>query len=553
MNGKSIGTTAAIATFETNSNNESLFIRNNVNNVIRCTLPFGLDLESCSLDLFVLAKIVGVVKKRRFMQMSTKDSSAEAEYVAIASSSLSADKWLPLMESRVTSESTIDISSFTPMSLPLARSHEVAQNKASITSSEINIVALFVQPTNKLQVKIPSTSNMVVVEEVTNLLVEQGKLQFIISDPILNDAALKKMKEVAARSVKASTNISARVPTAHIHHPVVMVVTWNRQEIKRYFGEIKSLNTIKWYQPESASLTSQLQFEVNLPGDYDLHNCSLEVQLIVNSIPLDTMVLKDDLFDRFQVSNRALLHFIELSNKMVRFNFGYSKILSSSAMLQQQLQKFNDHRRQKRSGKLVRISSPLTEDDCPWRGLFVSQSTFAIIAQNHGKTARVQGTALERKMRYLNVTKVIAWDDESILDRSPLVSTTSFCRSELHRQFQMELAPIAFTATVKAQESDEYRAIWRGRVMPRNFIGSSVSVMKAVMQTRSSRLIRTKNISELKVLTEVHHLVDMGEESQQQVSHHLPICIKEVCSQGPGIVTVRLRVEVFANNGVMLG
>ena len=88
--------------------------------------------------------------------------------------------------------------------------------------------------------------------------------------------------------------------------------------------------------------------------------------------------------------------------------------------------------------------------------------------------------------------------------------------------------------------------------MPRNFIGSTVSVMKAVMQTRSSRLIRTKNISELKVLTEVHHLVDMGEESQQ-VSPHLPICIKEVCSQGPGIVTARLRVEVFANNGVMLG
>jgi len=88
--------------------------------------------------------------------------------------------------------------------------------------------------------------------------------------------------------------------------------------------------------------------------------------------------------------------------------------------------------------------------------------------------------------------------------------------------------------------------------MPRNFVGSSTAVMKAVMQTRSSRLVRTKNISEMRVLAEVHHLVDLGEQ-EEQISQQLPICVKEVCSHGPGVVTVKFRIEVSANNGVVMG
>ena len=554
VNGRSIGETAAITDFEMNSSNQLLFIRNNTNNVFRCTLPFGLDLESCALDLSVLAKVAGVAKKKRFLQMSSKDSSSEAHYVAIATSSLSSQKWLSLMESKVASESNIDISRFTSMSLPLTVSKDVAQKNASNTSSEINIAAVFIQPAKKLQVSRQAISSKVLLEEVTNFLAEQGKLSFTISDAMLNDAALKKMKVVAAQSLKVPTKVNDalyRVPKAQLHLPVVIIVSWNRQEVKRFFGDIKSLNNIMWYQSETDSLTSKLKIEVSLPGDYAVQSCHLEIQLFINSVPFDTMVLTEGLFDRFQVSNHDSLQFIELSNKMVRFNFGYSIIPSSSMLLQQQLEKFSDHRREKKNGKLVRISTPLAEDDCPWRALFVPQLAASTTKQNN-RMIKNKETALERRMRLLNVTKLVIWDtdNEPIFDRNP--QNVNISRTELHRQFQMELAPITFTATTKAQESDEYRAIWRGRVMPRNFIGSTVSVMKAVMQTRSSRLIRTKNISELKVLTEVHHLVDMGEESQQ-VSPHLPICIKEVCSQGPGIVTARLRVEVFANNGVMLG
>jgi len=53
------------------------------------------------------------------------------------------------------------------------------------------------------------------------------------------------------------------------------------------------------------------------------------------------------------------------------------------------------------------------------------------------------------------------------------------------------------------------------------------------------------------VLTEIHQLNDLGDAKEEV--NDLPICVKEILSDGPGLVLRTYRVEISANNGVMMG
>jgi hypothetical protein len=41
--------------------------------------------------------------------------------------------------------------------------------------------------------------------------------------------------------------------------------------------------------------------------------------------------------------------------------------------------------------------------------------------------------------------------------------------------------------------------------------------------------------------------------SEKEVISDLPICVKEILTQGPGLVTRTYRVEISANNGIIMG
>jgi hypothetical protein len=118
-----------------------------------------------------------------------------------------------------------------------------------------------------------------------------------------------------------------------------------------------------------------------------------------------------------------------------------------------------------------------------------------------------------------------------------------------HQKLRLELSAVGFTVTVH-QEIDEYRICWRGRVMPKNFQGSE-GTRKAMMVSRASRLVRTHGINDMQVMAEIHQLQETGEDEDEV--NDLPICVKEVLTDGPGLVQRTYRVEISANNGVMMG
>jgi hypothetical protein len=118
-----------------------------------------------------------------------------------------------------------------------------------------------------------------------------------------------------------------------------------------------------------------------------------------------------------------------------------------------------------------------------------------------------------------------------------------------HQKLRLELSAVGFTVTVH-QEIDEHRICWRGRVMPKNFMGNE-GTRKAIMVSRASRLVRTHGINDIQVMSEIHQLVDTGDE--QDEINDLPICVKEILTDGPGLILRTYRVEISANNGVMMG
>ena len=151
-----------------------------------------------------------------------------------------------------------------------------------------------------------------------------------------------------------------------------------------------------------------------------------------------------------------------------------------------------------------------------------------------------------------NLASGVAVEDTALGRAAPALDAPGLGLLGERAKFQklrLELAAVSFTVTVH-QEVDEHRVCWRGRVMPKNFSGSEGTRM-AMMVTRASRLVRTRGIADMQVMAEVHQLADTGEE--QEAVNDLPICVKEVLTDGPGLIQRTYRVEIAANNGVMMG
>jgi len=88
---------------------------------------------------------------------------------------------------------------------------------------------------------------------------------------------------------------------------------------------------------------------------------------------------------------------------------------------------------------------------------------------------------------------------------SPTVTRQATTSPTDTKRFKVEFAGASFTSTL-LQQVDEKRVCWRGRVLPKNFDLTQEHNRKLVMSSRSSRLLRTRNIQDIKVRSEVHEL-----------------------------------------------
>lgn len=119
------------------------------------------------------------------------------------------------------------------------------------------------------------------------------------------------------------------------------------------------------------------------------------------------------------------------------------------------------------------------------------------------------------------------------------------------RRRKFERAPMDFTLTVRARMEEEHRVYWRGKLLPKNAVFANEKQKKAVLASRASRLLRTKDINELEVMAEVHYLEEFGETTE--VSDELPLCVREIVSIGPGLIDRVFRLELLTNTGILLG
>lgn len=104
----------------------------------------------------------------------------------------------------------------------------------------------------------------------------------------------------------------------------------------------------------------------------------------------------------------------------------------------------------------------------------------------------------------------------------------------------------------QSKNSGEDRVCWRGRGMPAEVKGISEEAKKTMFKNRSSRLIRKGTINELRVTANVSYLEEVSGQTEA-LQAALPILVKEVVSDGPGISERVYRIEITTNAGASLG
>jgi hypothetical protein len=138
-------------------------------------------------------------------------------------------------------------------------------------------------------------------------------------------------------------------------------------------------------------------------------------------------------------------------------------------------------------------------------------------------------------------------EDQQQLEQQQVTKSTA----EKVQRIKTELAPMDFTLTVRSRLEEDHRVYWRGKLLPKNIIFSNEKAKQAIIASRSSRLLRTKNIHEMEVMADVHYLQDLGETTV--ANEDLPLCVREIVSQGPGLIQRVFRMELLTNTGILLG
>lgn len=96
------------------------------------------------------------------------------------------------------------------------------------------------------------------------------------------------------------------------------------------------------------------------------------------------------------------------------------------------------------------------------------------------------------------------------------------------------------------------RICWRGKFFPKEVVISDAKLRQALMIPRSSKLVIGHTLSQLTPLAEITYLEDENYLEGDRPDE-LPTLFKEITSTGPGFVQRVYRVEIYTNNGLLLG
>lgn len=182
-----------------------------------------------------------------------------------------------------------------------------------------------------------------------------------------------------------------------------------------------------------------------------------------------------------------------------------------------------------RAASWVIIKSPLKTNEVHWKYLFSERSSNDCVSHSSDTDGQLP---------------LVTNNDSSV----------SFEKLShyFHRQLKakLELPAVNFVFEDRKVVVED-RICWRGRIRPLNLIMSSQSSALAFM-SRSSRLVVAKAIKTAAVLSQVHFIKDTGKE-EIVIEDQLPILVKEIVSEGAGLVQRIYRVEISANNGQKMG
>ena len=125
-------------------------------------------------------------------------------------------------------------------------------------------------------------------------------------------------------------------------------------------------------------------------------------------------------------------------------------------------------------------------------------------------------------------------------------------RSDLFRtKFRLEMPAVNFRKR-QGKNAAEDRVCWRGRAMPAEVKGLSEDQKKSMFKNRSSRLNRRGRVGDLRVMADTAYLQEVSGEADAQAAA-LPVMVKEVVSDGPGLAQRVYRIEITTNSGASLG
>lgn len=141
-------------------------------------------------------------------------------------------------------------------------------------------------------------------------------------------------------------------------------------------------------------------------------------------------------------------------------------------------------------------------------------------------------------------TNIYNMERKEVIEKLPVRHTDK-------KKVVIESAPMNFAVTIKMKMEEENRIFWRGKILPKQSIFASEDDRREILASRASRLIQTTNIDDLELYADVHYLVDYGDTIS--ISNELPVCVREIIKDGPGLIRRYFRVELLSNAGTVLG
>eukprot|EP01041_Mallomonas_annulata_P001315 gene1315-2533_t len=109
-------------------------------------------------------------------------------------------------------------------------------------------------------------------------------------------------------------------------------------------------------------------------------------------------------------------------------------------------------------------------------------------------------------------------------------------------------------------QNNQSRVCWRACIMPSQISYTREHSETSVLSRKSSRIIHTYNLNELKAIAETYYYdserrisVSNGIITETATASTFPICVHEILTHDVGLVSRLYRIEIYSNNGPRIG